>query len=264
MALRTTGAWFTALGLGLLVGCSAETVARTEIMVVVDSDLSVSSELDNLLITVAGPADKHKSAAAALGANEPALPRSLGLIHESGPLGPLEVLVEGRLSEQVVISRRAVVSFIAGRSSLLSMHLTRSCLDLACAAEQTCTELGCAAVELDSAQLPEWTGEKPTLAGGTEPLDAAVSEAGLDAGADDASTSEDASPADAATGGDASLDAGMCMPQPETCNMRDDDCDGTIDDGFDLRTDTNHCGACNTRCQQREQCCSGSCRRTCQ
>jgi hypothetical protein len=35
---------------------------------------------------------------------------------------------------------------------------------------------------------------------------------------------------------------------PETCNTVDDDCDGTVDNGFDLGTDRNNCGACGTVC----------------
>jgi len=34
----------------------------------------------------------------------------------------------------------------------------------------------------------------------------------------------------------------------ETCNTVDDDCDGTIDEGFDLSTDPMHCGVCGRVC----------------
>jgi len=40
-----------------------------------------------------------------------------------------------------------------------------------------------------------------------------------------------------------------CVPSgDEQCNYRDDDCDCLIDEGFDLETDTENCGACGTRC----------------
>jgi hypothetical protein len=35
----------------------------------------------------------------------------------------------------------------------------------------------------------------------------------------------------------------------ERCDVQDNDCDGLLDEGFDLSADLNHCGACNARCQ---------------
>ncbi len=34
----------------------------------------------------------------------------------------------------------------------------------------------------------------------------------------------------------------------ESCNGRDDDCDGAVDNGFDLATDADHCGECGHTC----------------
>ena len=42
-----------------------------------------------------------------------------------------------------------------------------------------------------------------------------------------------------------------CTPSDEpteTCDEIDNDCDGQIDEDFDLRMDLNHCGACNNIC----------------
>jgi hypothetical protein len=45
------------------------------------------------------------------------------------------------------------------------------------------------------------------------------------------------------------------FPVPEACgdvpggNGADDDCDGTIDEGFNVSTDVNNCGSCNNKCQ---------------
>jgi hypothetical protein len=47
-------------------------------------------------------------------------------------------------------------------------------------------------------------------------------------------------------GTDAMPDA--CVPQAEICNGLDDDCDGVIDNGFDLNNDVDNCGSCNNRC----------------
>ncbi len=45
----------------------------------------------------------------------------------------------------------------------------------------------------------------------------------------------------------------------ETCNGEDDDCNGRIDDGYDLQTNVNHCGACNHACEHTEFCAKGAC-----
>jgi hypothetical protein len=50
------------------------------------------------------------------------------------------------------------------------------------------------------------------------------------------------------------------MAGPETCNMMDDDCDGVIDDGFELQDDENNCGMCGKKCATGESCCAGMCR----
>jgi hypothetical protein len=49
---------------------------------------------------------------------------------------------------------------------------------------------------------------------------------------------------------------------PEACNNADDNCDGAIDEGFDLQTDELNCGACGVQCNKpgaQTRCMSGSC-----
>ncbi len=55
-----------------------------------------------------------------------------------------------------------------------------------------------------------------------------------------------------------------CTPSKlgERCNGLDDDCDGTIDEGFDLQTNPLHCGACNQACSAENAdavCSAGKC-----
>ena len=45
----------------------------------------------------------------------------------------------------------------------------------------------------------------------------------------------------------------------EQCNGRDDNCDGKTDEGFDLQTDTGHCGACGLACSASQRCAAGVC-----
>jgi hypothetical protein len=68
-------------------------------------------------------------------------------------------------------------------------------------------------------------------------------------------------------GGAGSDDGGAayCDPNqihPETCNHVDDNCDGQIDEGFDLQNDERNCGACGVQCNKpgaQTKCVSGSC-----
>jgi hypothetical protein len=46
---------------------------------------------------------------------------------------------------------------------------------------------------------------------------------------------------------------------PERCNTRDDDCDGKVDEMFDLMKDAMNCGACGTACTAAQACCGGAC-----
>ena len=45
--------------------------------------------------------------------------------------------------------------------------------------------------------------------------------------------------------------AGAVTPQVEVCDGKDNDCDGSVDEDFDLQTDPRHCGSCDARLRLR-------------
>jgi len=45
----------------------------------------------------------------------------------------------------------------------------------------------------------------------------------------------------------------------EVCDQRDNDCNGQIDEHFDLFSDANNCGDCGRRCREDEVCQGGEC-----
>lgn len=255
-----------------LSSCQGDTLPRTEILLVVDSDLQVPGQLDRLDVHVEGPGGLAQDSHADLDAAESGLPRSVALVHEGGPLGPLHATVQGLSAGRVVLTRQARLAFVAGKTLVLPMHLVARCIGVECGA-QTCGELGCANVDIDPLGLASYTGAEPRLS--TDDAGGAAFDAGSahDAGSPDAATAGDSSVRDGGVAqhndggsGDAGVkrDAGMCLPALEVCNALDDDCDGQIDNGFDLTSDPNHCGACATRCTGvTRRCCTGVCRSGC-
>lgn len=236
----------------LFLGCEAD--PRTEVIVVVDSDLVIPDEIDTIEIAVTAPGGEIKEALASL-SSAGELPSTLGLVHNEGSLGPFEVQVTGTRNSEGVVERFATFTFIRGQTLVLAMHLPWSCVGVpSCPQGQTCSEHGC--VDVDVGQLPAWTGTPPRLDTTTPDGDADSDVDGdIDADVD----------SDGDVDADSDLDADEeeeCVPSDELCNGLDDDCDDEIDEGFDLETDEANCGLCGHACDFQNgsgDCTDGEC-----
>ena len=152
--MRARALWLALLC--ALCACGEDGAKLTQIVVVVEGDLRVPDELDELSISVDGVLQMPK-AEVALSA-QAGLPRSLGLVHAGGPLGPVRVTVRGRRAGANVVVRAAEVSFQAQQTLKLALPLTRSCAQarLSCTADETCDAGRCVPQRI--ASLPTFDG----------------------------------------------------------------------------------------------------------
>ena len=204
----------------LAAACSG---ALTELVVVVDSDLAVPGELDAVEVRVSGV--ESMSASGAITNAEP-LPRTVGVVHRGGGLGPVEVTVIGSRGGAEVIRARAVTWFVRGQTLVLPIFLSQECTGVTCPAGRTCDGGACVSASVDPATLAVWSGTVPRLDGGDPSTDGGPPR--------DAGPRTDSGP--------------VCVPSAEQCNGEDDDCDGDVDEGFDLDTDPLNCGGCGDAC----------------
>jgi hypothetical protein len=220
--------WASCLLLGLFA-CSTEITPLTQIVVVVDSDLDVPSELNGLLIEVMRTASTP-SAKASLAKTED-LPRSLGIVYGGGPLGPVRVTVQGMLDDTPVVTRTAEVSFRRDKSLRLSLMLTRACRDLLspCDDGQSCADGACADEAI--ADLPAWSGKLPphssvTMSDGDGGVTPAADGGGAGDGArgGDGGASSGRGGSGGPSGGNGAIDSGGDN-QPPVCQI-DEPADG--------------------------------------
>jgi hypothetical protein len=191
--------------------------ADTSILITVDSDLKVPSEIDRITVNAAGMQEGVDEPSADL--REKGLPRSIVLTHAGGPYGPFEVVVSAYLENTLVAQKTLRTSFLPGIHSRLSVNLARGCANVFCGDALTCSAGACVPVSetLPSAR-PEDSGAgdaAPFRAGDAGALDAdAARDGGLspDAGAafDGGVKLDGGTKSDAGAGVDAGAkDAGM-------------------------------------------------------
>jgi hypothetical protein len=189
--------WLQLLALAfatLSLACSADkTNAPTQIVVTVDSDLAVPGDIDSVRIQVVG---NGKSDVADADLTKEPLPRTLGLVHSSGPLGPITIRATGLLAGEPVVEREVVTSFVEHSTSLLTIALESACKGVFCQDGLTCDHGVCDTTPVVGPH-PDEPGDD---AGASEPdQDGSISsddngDAGMDPGADSGTGSPGGAP----------------------------------------------------------------------
>ncbi|MCZ7678597.1 MAG: hypothetical protein M5U28_07430 [Sandaracinaceae bacterium] len=145
------------------------------------------------------------------------LPRTVGLVDATHSARMVRVTVTGLRMGANVVQRRAVFTFVPHATRILRMDLLRACVGVSCPSDQTCGAEGCRAIEVGPQELLAYDpGAVRRLDGGVPPSDGATD--------------------------------GGCTVEVEACNGADDDCDGDVDEDFDLSRDMLNCGSCGNAC----------------
>jgi hypothetical protein len=207
--------------------------AATQLIVSVDTDLLIPSELDRVAVSVTGPTGSMAREEQALLSAASSLPLTLAVIPSGDVLGPIEVVAIGYRGGAEVVRRDAEVTLVRGETRVLPLFLLARCLGVTCAASETCGETGCASRVV--AMLSGWTGTPPRIPRDAGPVDApSVDAPGRDATGDAFVTDvgpRDAGPpctsaAECDDGVDCTIDScdleGGCVHQPNDSVCEDD------------------------------------------
>lgn len=143
-----------AILLALAFGCGGD---LTELVVVIESDLAIPSELQRIDLVVTGP-DGSTVVDQTLDFTLPGAPMpplTLGLVQE-GEAGPVVAEAIGMTATGGVISRSMSTSFVDGEIRTLSLPLQSSCIDVPCGAGMTCNAGTCESHEVPGDSLPSF------------------------------------------------------------------------------------------------------------
>lgn len=231
-----------ALSLFACTGCNARPL--TQLIVVTDTSLRVPGELDQIEIDITSPSGAmgHRMLAITSTSN---LPATLGVVHRSGPLGPIHIVVRGRLRGTAIVTREAEVTLQEGRTLRVDLALDASCRDVTCRENQSCAGGACRSRSIAPNELVDFHG--------------GLTHTATDAGTSDAPIPVTCTPSCE----NPSHATGLCVLGTcrLTCEPNRSDCNGRYDDGCetDTRSTTSDCGACGHACDAGMRCRSGMC-----
>lgn len=227
----------------------------TQVLVAVDTDLQIPTELDAVVIDVRGPDGVLRSAEGSLN-DATDLPATLAIVPKGTVNGEVTVTARGMLRGSEVVARVATFSFVDEQVRVLWLDLLRSCTSVACASGETCDASGCRPTA-SSDELVPYDASLTRSDGGLGP-DGGARDGGMrDAAVADATIPDrDAAPFDA--GSDADVDGGpedggtadpMCTDLPNPCGSG---AAGCVCD--DCQCDAVCAGDCRVECFDSDRC----------
>lgn len=265
--VNTSGLGCTfALGLALfsaqLFGCSEETEPRTELLLVADTDIP---NVNEIVFNIAYRDERRETRTSTFTRAEE-LPRSLALVRDEGPLGPLTVSAR-LMSGGRTVSRSHEVSFVPGQTLVVPLHLARACTNMQC--PEQCSEDGCVPTRLDT--LEPYTGDvvrafetlaKTDAGSPSELRDCGGEQVDLQTSLDHCGRCDNPCSAGGPNAGrnvaGQACEAGVCVL---VCKEGFGDCNNRRNDGCEqaLSESNEHCGACDLRCGNGSSCVASEC-----
>lgn len=245
--------WLVFVFCCLLGACVEEKlVANTQLMLVADTDIADLVRIDFAI------SDGERERTASGEVRGTGSPRSVAILREEGPLGPVTVTARGYDADGLRVWRHAVVSFVPGQTVVVLLHLLDGCSHVECGGSATCTERGCESALIAASALRDWNGTLPVLPDNHPPLDGAVDEGDASAQPDSGVAMDAESQVDASTPEDASQDAADGASEAAADASNDAATDAGSDAGLtncagnggwvDLQSNVAHCGKCNKAC----------------
>ncbi|MDO9016936.1 MAG: hypothetical protein Q8S73_20275 [Deltaproteobacteria bacterium] len=154
---------------------------RTELVIVVDTDLQVPTEVDRIEVTVGGPSGRSVTSVATLGPGA-SLPLTLGAVPGDGvALSPVTITAVALLQSRTIVDRVIRTGFVAGERRLVPIHLVRTCIGMRCPDGQVCAPEGCVPAEVPANRWPPFSGAISRLDAGAPPNAPDVGPASFDA-----------------------------------------------------------------------------------
>lgn len=135
----------------------------TELVLVVDSNLDVPTELDEVVVVITGPTETREVSQSLVEDGAPTLPVTLGIAsNDPAVFGPFTIVARGRERGSDILETEVTTTLVANTTTTLTMLLVRGCVGRPrCVSGQTCSVDGCQRASIEPGDLEEWTGEAP-------------------------------------------------------------------------------------------------------